>query len=87
MDCKLIVWNGPMGVYEWESFSQGTRQMVNFLSKLTDVITIVGGGSTADAVRDLQLNSKFTHVSTGGGASLEFLEGKELPGIKALLEK
>jgi phosphoglycerate kinase len=86
-DCKLIVWNGPMGVYEWESFSQGTRQMVKFLSTLSDVITIVGGGSTADAVRDLQLNSKFTHVSTGGGASLEFLEGKELPGIKTLLEK
>jgi phosphoglycerate kinase len=84
--CKTIIWNGPMGVFEYPKFSRGTASIAKTMARL-DATTIVGGGSTAEAVEEMWLTEKMTHVSTGGGASLEFLEGKTLPGVAALQDK
>ena len=82
--CKTVVWNGPMGVFEWDAFSQGTAAIANALAELEDAATITGGGSTAEAVAALGLTDRMTHISSGGGAALEFMEGRELPGVAAL---
>lgn len=85
-NAKTAVWNGPMGVFEWENFSNGTKEVAKALSE-SDCVSIIGGGDSAAACEVLGYASKMSHISTGGGASLEFLEGKVLPGIDALLDK
>lgn len=84
--CQTVFWNGPMGVYEIEQFARGTKAMAELLAGLK-ATTIVGGGSTAEIVEEMNLANKMTHVSTGGGASLKFLEGKTLPGVAVLQDK
>jgi phosphoglycerate kinase len=84
--CKTVVWNGPLGVAEFAQFARGSESLARLLADL-DATTIVGGGETAALVREAGLAEKFDHVSTGGGAFLEFLEGRELPGVAALLDK
>ena len=83
---KTVVWNGPLGVAEWEPFAHGSNAVARFLAKL-DATVVIGGGETVAMVTELGLAGEYAHVSTGGGASLEFLEGKELPGVAALLDR
>ncbi|BAP17439.1 phosphoglycerate kinase [cyanobacterium endosymbiont of Epithemia turgida] len=87
-DCKVVIWNGPMGVFEFDKFSFGTEAIARTLADLTETgtITIIGGGDSVAAVEKLGVAQRMSHISTGGGASLEFLEGKTLPGITALDE-
>jgi len=84
--CRTVMWNGPMGIYEIPQFARGTRSIASFLSTI-DATTIIGGGSSAEVVDEMGLADKMTHVSTGGGAILKFLEGVTLPGVRVLLDR
>ncbi|MDE5414117.1 phosphoglycerate kinase [Alkalihalobacterium chitinilyticum] len=87
LDSKLVIWNGPMGVFEWEAFANGTKSVAVALADANDTFTVIGGGDSAAAVEKFELAESMSHISTGGGASLEFMEGKDLPGVVALNDK
>ncbi|CAG9620722.1 phosphoglycerate kinase [Sutcliffiella rhizosphaerae] len=84
---KLVIWNGPMGVFELDTFANGTKAVAEALANATDTYSVIGGGDSAAAVEKFNLADKMSHISTGGGASLEFMEGKDLPGVVALNDK
>lgn len=86
-DAKTVVWNGPMGAFEMSNFAEGTLEVGKTLADLTDATTIIGGGDSTAAAKQLGIATKITHISTGGGASLQYLEGKELPGIACISDK
>ena len=86
-NAKTVIWNGPLGLSEFKKFAVGTDTIAKFLGDMEDVTTIIGGGDSAAAIERMGIGDKFTHISTGGGASLEFLEGKKLPGVECLLNK
>jgi phosphoglycerate kinase len=87
LNSKLVIWNGPMGVFEMDTFAEGTKAVAQALADAENTYTIIGGGDSAAAVEKFHLADKMDHVSTGGGASLEFMEGKQLPGVVALNDK
>jgi phosphoglycerate kinase len=84
---KLVIWNGPLGVFELDAFAEGTKAVAVALSEAENTYSVIGGGDSAAAAAKFNLADKMDHISTGGGASLEFMEGKELPGVVALNDK